>query len=212
MAEAGCDGFWKIYHRLRNGGYEWNHKRVYRVYKAIHFNKRVPLRKHLPAREKNPLETPERENVTWSMGFVTDVLQSNRKFRVLNVINGCDHVAVAQKVAPSMPANCVIRFLEEIIWEKGKPDNIRGISLLYGCACILFLKRPNCHNLFFTDLIINSISSLPYRWSMGIQTTWLASSYSKSVGLHHSKIFGQYVATKILLSISFFLRSFLPVQ
>ena len=124
-AEDGCDGFWKIYHRLRNEGFEWNHKRVYRVYKAIHFNKRVPLRKRLPARVKNPLDTPERENVTWSIDFVTDVLQSNRKFRVPNVIDDCGRVAVAQKVAPSMPAKRVIRFMEEIIWEKGKPDNIR---------------------------------------------------------------------------------------
>ena len=124
-AEDGYDGFWKIYHRLRNEGHEWNHKRVYRVYKAIRFNKRVPLRKRLPARVKNPLLTPERENVTWSMDFVTDVLQSNRKFRVLNIIDDCDRVAVAQKIAPSMPAKRVIRFLEEIIWEKGKPNNIR---------------------------------------------------------------------------------------
>ena len=124
-AEDGYDGFWKIYHRLRNEGHEWNYKRVYLVYKAIRFNKRVPLRKRLPARVKNPLLTPERENVTWSMDFVTDVLQSNRKFRVLNIIDDCDRVAVAQKIAPSMPAKRVIRFLEEIIWEKGKPNNIR---------------------------------------------------------------------------------------
>ena len=125
MAADGGDGFWKIYHRLRNEGHVWNHKRVYRVYKTIHFNKRSRLRKRLPARVKRPLEAPERENVTWSMDFVTDTLQSNRKFRVLNVIDDCDRVAVAQKVAPSMPAKRVIRFLEEIIWEKGKPANIR---------------------------------------------------------------------------------------
>lgn len=55
-------------------------KKVYRVYEAIHFNRRKPLRKRLPARVKNPLVTPDQENVTWSMDFVTDVLQSNRKF------------------------------------------------------------------------------------------------------------------------------------
>ncbi len=59
------------------------------------------------------------------MDFVTDTLQNNRKFRVLNVIDDCDRVAVAQKVAPSRPTGRVIRFLEEIIWEKGKPANIR---------------------------------------------------------------------------------------
>jgi putative transposase len=39
---------------------------------------------------KNPLLTPECENVTWSMDFVSDVLQSNRKFRVLNIIDDSD--------------------------------------------------------------------------------------------------------------------------
>ena len=53
------------------------------------------------------------------------LLQSNRKFRVLNVIDDSDRVAVAQKVAHSIPASRLIRFMEEIIWEKGKPSNIR---------------------------------------------------------------------------------------
>ena len=50
---------------------------------------------------------------------------STSVFRVLNVIDDCDRVAVAQKVALSMPAKRVIRFMEEIIWDKGKPDNVR---------------------------------------------------------------------------------------
>lgn len=124
-AEVTNEGFWKIFRLIRKDGHPWNHKRVYRVYEAIHFNKRKPLRKRLPARIKNPLVTPEQENVTWSMDFVTDVLQSNRKFRVLNIIDDCDRVAVAQKVAHSIPASRLIRFMEEIIWEKGKPNNIR---------------------------------------------------------------------------------------
>ena len=75
--------------------------------------------------QENPLVTPDQENVTWSMDFVTDVLQSNRKFRVLDIIDDCDRVVVARKVAHSIPASRLIRFLEEIIWEKGKPNSIR---------------------------------------------------------------------------------------
>ena len=56
------------------------------------------------------------------MDFVTDVLQSNRKFRVLNVIDDSDRVVVAQKVAHFISASRLIRFMEEIIWEKGKPQ------------------------------------------------------------------------------------------
>ena len=118
-AEITNEGFWKIFRLIRKDGHPWNHKKVHRVYEAIHFNKRKPLRKRLPARVKNPLETPDQENVTWSMDFVTDVLQSNRKFRVLNIIDDSDRVAVAQKAAHSIPASRLIRFMEEIIWEKG---------------------------------------------------------------------------------------------
>ena len=117
------------YSGVQIDGHPWNHKKALRVYEAIHFNKRKPLRKRLPARVKNPLVTPDQENVTWSMDFVTDVLQSNRKFRVLNVIDDSDRVAVAQKVAHSIPASRLIRFMEEIIWEKGKPTNIRAITV-----------------------------------------------------------------------------------
>ena len=124
-AEVTNEGFWKIFRLIRKDGHPWNHKKVHRVYEAIHFNKRKPLRKRLPARVKNPLVTPEQENVTWSMDFVTDVLQSNRKFRVLNIIDDSDRVAVAQKAEHSIPASRLIRFMEEIIWEKGKPNNIR---------------------------------------------------------------------------------------
>ena len=41
------NGFWKIYHTLRKQGYLWNHKKVYRVYKNMHYEKRRNLCKRL---------------------------------------------------------------------------------------------------------------------------------------------------------------------
>ena len=38
------DGFRKIFLRLRRAGNKWNHKKVYRVYKSMSYNKRSRLR------------------------------------------------------------------------------------------------------------------------------------------------------------------------
>lgn len=119
------DGFWKIFKLLRREGYEWNHKKVYRVYKNMHFDKRKRLKRRLPARVKNPLEQPSEPFITWSIDFVSDVLECGRKVRVLNVIDDSDRFAVAQEVSMSMPAKRVIQLLEKAIWLNGKPLNIR---------------------------------------------------------------------------------------
>ena len=50
------------------------------------YNKRVRLKKRLPARVKEPLIIPEVPNRTWSMDFVSDTLNSGRKFRVLGLM------------------------------------------------------------------------------------------------------------------------------
>ena len=52
----------------------------------MHYEKRRNLRKRLPARVKKALVAPSEPNTTWSIDFVSDALESGRKFRVLNEI------------------------------------------------------------------------------------------------------------------------------
>lgn len=99
--------------------------KVYRVYKAMHYEKRKRLKKRLPARVKNLLEQPMEPFVTWSIDFVSDVLKCGHKFRVLNIIDDSDRVAVAQEVSMSFPVHRAIKVLEKVIWLNGKPRNIR---------------------------------------------------------------------------------------
>ncbi|MER3478878.1 MAG: hypothetical protein C4287_23470, partial [Leptolyngbya sp. ERB_1_2] len=47
-------GFWMCFHRLRNLGHGWNHKRVWRIYKAMKLNLKRRTKRRLPDREGVP--------------------------------------------------------------------------------------------------------------------------------------------------------------
>ena len=119
------DGFWNIYHRIRKD-HKWNHKRVYRVYKMMHYNKRSNLRKRLPVRVKTPLMSPGEPGQSWSIDFVSDALTCGRRFRVLNIIDDFNREAVAMDAAMSITSSRLVRMLETAIWEYGKPRKIRS--------------------------------------------------------------------------------------
>ncbi|HET6243443.1 MAG TPA: IS3 family transposase [Bacteroidia bacterium] len=115
----------KFYGRIRNAGLIWNRKRIARVYKLLGMNTRKRTRKRLPARIKTPLIIPQQPNDTWSMDFMHDTLMNGRKFRVLNIID--DYNREALKIEPyfSIGSNLVIKILERLLLERGKPKVIR---------------------------------------------------------------------------------------
>lgn len=115
------EGFDKLLQRMQKDGYEWSRNKVRRVYLKLHFNKRVRLKKRVPSREKHPLVQTDGPNLMWSMDFVSDVCESGRKFRVLNIIDDFNREAVAQEPATSIPAEKLVRFVELAISEPGKP-------------------------------------------------------------------------------------------
>jgi putative transposase len=115
----------KFYDRIRSEGFLWNYKRVRRVYKLMGLNQRRKMKRRLPARVKQPLQQTEQVNKTWSMDFMSDSLQSKRKFRVLNIMDDYNRQAVNIEADFSMPAKRVVQAIRRAIHEFGKPERIR---------------------------------------------------------------------------------------
>jgi len=118
-------GYWQCCYRLWNKGYGWNHKRIYRVYTDMKLNIRRRAKKRLPERIKQALMVPSAPNQVWSIDFMSDSLVDGRKFRLLNIIDDFNRESLAVEVDTSLPSLRVIRVLERLISQRGKPANIR---------------------------------------------------------------------------------------
>lgn len=118
-------GFWMCYHRLRQLGRKWNHKRVWRVYKAMRLNQKRRTKRRLPDRERVPLGAPAEVNNTWAFDFMSDSLYSGTRFRVLNIIDEGVREALDIVVDTSITALRVVRTLEQLKTTRGVPGAIR---------------------------------------------------------------------------------------
>jgi putative transposase len=59
------------------------------------------------------------------MDFMSDSLTTGRKFRVLNIVDDFNREVLAIEIDISLPAQRVVRALEQIIAWRGKPKRIR---------------------------------------------------------------------------------------
>ena len=81
-------GFGLCFLYLRNvKHFEWNHKRVYRIYRELELNLRIKPKKRLVREKPEALAVPETINECWSMDFMHDQLQNGRSYRLFNVID-----------------------------------------------------------------------------------------------------------------------------
>lgn len=98
-------GFGLCFLYLRNvKGHRWNHKRVYRIYRALELNLRIKPRKRIVREKPEPLAVPQAINHCWSMDFMHDQLADGRRFRLFNVIDDYNREALAMEIDLSLPA------------------------------------------------------------------------------------------------------------
>lgn len=119
-------GFWKVFHRLRKAGWQTNHKRMWRIYKQLGFNRPRKAKHRLPARVKQPLIVPVAANQCWSLDFMSDALTDGRRFRTLNVIDDYNRQLLGMEIDFSLPASRVVRLLDQLVDQYGQPQKLRS--------------------------------------------------------------------------------------
>jgi putative transposase len=120
-------GFGLCFLYLRNvKTFNWNHKRVYRIYRELELNLRIKPRRRLVRDKPEPLAVTQAMNEVWSMDFMHDQLEDGRSFRLFNVIDDFNREALGIEVDFSLPSKRVIRALNQIITWRGKPQTIRS--------------------------------------------------------------------------------------
>jgi putative transposase len=87
VAKHGRWGFGLCFSWMRNNGYLWNHKRVWRVYKDMRLNLPRRTKRRLPKLPKQPLVAPTQKNIIWALDFMHDTLYYSKPFRTLNIID-----------------------------------------------------------------------------------------------------------------------------
>ena len=129
-------GMCYLYQRIVKG-FKWNHKRIYRIYKALELNLRIKPRKRLAREKPEPLAVPEAINQVWSMDFMHDQLSDGRSFRLLNVIDVYNREGLGVEVGFSLPPERVIRALKQINEWRGKPLVIRCANGPENVSCVI---------------------------------------------------------------------------
>lgn len=119
-------GFGLSFLYLRNvKGFEWNHKRVYRIYKELELNMRIKPKKRIQREKPEELMVPDSPNKVWSMDFMHDQLSNGQNYRLFNVIDDFNREGLVIEADHSLPSLRVIRALEQLIEWRGKPQTIR---------------------------------------------------------------------------------------
>ena len=118
-------GFWKCCSLIRRQRRDWNHKRIYRVYKAMRLNLRRAAKRRLPKRERVALYVPRLPDTVWSADFMSDALVCGRRFRTFNVVDDFNRELLHIEVDTSITSARLVRIFEQLQRDHGLPQVLR---------------------------------------------------------------------------------------
>ena len=121
---AGMDKILSTY--IRNvKGFQFNHKRVYRIYCELALNLRIKPKRRIKRPVPEVLKEPEHINDIWSLDFMHDQMSDGQSYRLLNIIDDYKREGLAMEVGLSLPASRVIRTLNQLLEYRTTPQAIR---------------------------------------------------------------------------------------
>lgn len=118
-------GFGLLFGRIRLSGYSWNHKRVYRIYKALGLNLRSPIKRKVIKRDNPNTLAASMVNQGWSLDFLSDEVVAEKKVRILNVLDEFSRKCLLVVAQSAFKAKKLVAYLEQMVQTQGKPAYIR---------------------------------------------------------------------------------------
>jgi putative transposase len=112
-------GYRRLQILLRREGLHVNHKRLYRVYAEARLQVRKRVKRRVSLGRGNVAPAVTAVNERWSLDFVHDTLQNNRRIRTLNVVDDFTREALVIEVDTSINGERVARVLDRIADERG---------------------------------------------------------------------------------------------
>jgi len=109
---------------LKREGLVINHKRTERLYREEGFSLRLKKRKKRIAILRVVMPPAERPDQRWSMDFVSDALDTGRRFKVLTIVDDYSRECPALEVDTSLNGKRVVQVLERLAALRGLPEVI----------------------------------------------------------------------------------------
>ena len=114
-------GYRRLLVLMRREGLVMNHKKFRRLYREerLQVRRRGGRKRALGTRA--PLAIPQGPNQRWSLDFLSDAFVEGRRFRIMAVVDDFTRECLALIADTSLPGLRVVRELEIIIAQRGRP-------------------------------------------------------------------------------------------